>query len=196
MKMKGDYLIPAPRDRVWAALNDVEVLKASIPGCESLDRDGDNRFKATALAKVGPVKARFSGIVTLSELNPPISYRISGEGQGGAAGFAKGGAEVHLEEEEAGKTRLAYEVDATVGGKLAQVGQRLIDTVAKKMADEFFVKFTEMVAGPGETAGEQTDVPDSIAPETPGRGWRRWRLQIATLVILVLAVLLYFAFKN
>lgn len=147
MEMTGEYRIPAPRETVWAALNDPAILQACIPGCESLERGADNEFKATVRAKVGPVSARFSGKVTLSDFDPPKSYRISGEGQGGAAGFAKGGAVVNLEEDGSG-TILRYTADAQVGGKLAQIGARLIDGTAKKLADEFFATFAERVGGP------------------------------------------------
>lgn len=146
MKMEGEYILPADRPTVWAALNNAEVLKACIPGCESFEQDGENGFKAVAVAKVGPVKARFKGDVTLTDLNPPESYRISGQGSGGVAGFAKGGAEVRLEEMPEG-TRLTYDVDAQVGGKLAQVGQRLVQSSAKKMADQFFANFAAKLSG-------------------------------------------------
>ncbi|HZD25875.1 MAG TPA: carbon monoxide dehydrogenase subunit G, partial [Alphaproteobacteria bacterium] len=126
MEMQGEYRIPAPREQVWNALNDPEVLKASIPGCNTLDKVSDNAFTATVTAKVGPVKAKFNGEVTLSDINPPESYTISGEGKGGAAGFAKGGADVKLEE-AGSETILRYTVNASVGGKLAQIGSRLID---------------------------------------------------------------------
>ena len=153
MEMTGEYRIPAPREAVWAALNDPVVLQSCIPGCESLERGAENEFKATVRAKVGPVSARFSGKVTLSDFDPPKSYRISGEGQGGAAGFAKGGAVVNLEEDGAG-TILRYTADAQVGGKLAQIGSRLIDGTAKKLADEFFEAFAAKVGGvAGPAAG-------------------------------------------
>lgn len=145
MEMTGEYRIPAPREQVWAALNDPEILKASIPGCESLERTGDNGFAATVVAKVGPVRAKFTGAVTLSDLDPPNGYTISGEGKGGPAGFAKGEAKVRLAE-DAGATVLTYEVNANVGGKLAQLGSRLIDGTAKKLADEFFSTFSEKAA--------------------------------------------------
>ena len=141
MDMTGQYRIPAPREQVWAALNDPATLKASLPGCESLEKVSDHEFAATVVAKVGPVKAKFNGNVTLSNLNPPESYTISGEGKGGAAGFAKGGADVRLTE-EGDITVLTYTAKADVGGKLAQLGSRLIDGTAKKMADEFFDNFT------------------------------------------------------
>ena len=147
MDMTGEYRIPAPREQVWAALNDPETLKASLPGCQSLEKVSDREFAATVVAKVGPVQAKFNGNVTLSNLNPPESYTISGEGKGGAAGFAKGGADVRLLE-EGEVTVLTYTAKADVGGKLAQLGSRLIDGTAKKMADEFFNNFSRQVAGP------------------------------------------------
>lgn len=141
MEMTGEYSLPADRMTVWQALNDPQVLEASIPGCESFEKVSDTEFKAVARVKVGPVKARFRGGVTLSDIDPPNSYRISGEGQGGVAGFAKGGAVVTLSDAEGGGTVLTYHVDAQVGGKIAQVGQRLINGVAKKTADQFFENF-------------------------------------------------------
>ena len=145
MDMNGSCEIPAPRETVWAALNDIDILKACIPGCESITKHSDTNLEATVVAKVGPVKAKFTGVVTLSDLDPPKGYTISGEGKGGAAGFAKGGATVRLEENGAGTT-LHYDVTANVGGKLAQIGSRLIDSAAKKMADQFFSKFSEQAA--------------------------------------------------
>ena len=141
MDMTGEYRIPAPRQRVWEALNDPEILKAAIPGCEELNKLSDNELEARVKAKVGPVSATFTGKVTLNDLNPPESYRIAGEGKGGAAGFAKGGAEVNLAEDGA-DTILRYNAKADVGGKLAQIGSRLIQGTAKKMADDFFGKFS------------------------------------------------------
>jgi hypothetical protein len=145
MTMTGEVLLPASREQVWAKLNDPEVLKACIPGCEQLDMTSDSEFQAVATVKVGPVKARWKGKVRLSDLDPPNSYRISGEGEGGVAGFAKGGAKVSLTD-HAGGTRLSYDVEAQIGGKLAQLGQRLINSAAKKTADDFFVKFAAAVA--------------------------------------------------
>ena len=136
MKLTGEYAIPASRQTVWKALNTPAVLQASIPGCDALEATAENEFTAQVVAKVGPVKAKFKGKVTLSDLTPPESYRISGEGQGGAAGFAKGGALVTLTA-DGDNTVLSYEVDATVGGKLAQIGQRLSGAAAKEMADDF-----------------------------------------------------------
>ncbi len=144
MTMVGEQLLAAPREKVWAALNDVEVLKQCIPGCESLEKLSDTEFQAIATNKIGPVKARFKGKVKLSDLDPPNGYKISGEGDGGIAGFAKGGATVTLTDKDGG-TLLSYTVEAQIGGKLAQLGQRLINGVAKKLADDFFAKFAETV---------------------------------------------------
>jgi carbon monoxide dehydrogenase subunit G len=130
MTMNGEVQLAASREAVWAKLNDPEVLKACIPGCEELEKTEDNGFRATAKMKVGPVSARFKGKVTLSDLDPPNGYRISGEGEGGVAGFAKGGATVALSEKDGG-TLLSYNVEAQIGGKLAQLGQRLINGAAK-----------------------------------------------------------------
>lgn len=140
MTMTGQIQLAAPKDTVWEKLNDPEVLRACIPGCEELERTDDNGFRAIAKMKVGPVSARFQGKVILSDLDPPNGYKISGEGEGGVAGFAKGGAKVNLAEREGG-TLLSYQVDAHIGGKLAQLGQRLISGTAKKIADEFFANF-------------------------------------------------------
>lgn len=146
MEMSGEYRIPASREEVWAALNDPEKLKEAIPGCESVNKLSDTELEAVATAKVGPVKAKFKGKVNLEDLDPPNGYTIRGEGSGGAAGFAKGLAKVKLTE-DGDATLLAYEVDATVGGKLAQVGQRLVDSAAKKMSDDFFSAFSGMMGG-------------------------------------------------
>ena len=145
MTMSGEVQLAAGRDTVWAMLNDPAVLKACIPGCEQLDLNANNEFQAIATIKVGPVKARWKGKVRLSDLDPPNSYRISGEGEGGVAGFAKGGATVALSDKDGG-TLLTYNVEAQIGGKLAQLGQRLINSAAKKTADDFFIKFGAAVA--------------------------------------------------
>ena len=146
MTMNGQVQLAAPRQVVWEKLNDPEVLKSCIPGSEQLDRTADNEFQAIATVKVGPVKARWKGKVRLTDLDPPNGYRISGEGEGGIAGFAKGGAVVKLADKDGG-TLLTYNVEAQIGGKLAQLGQRLIAGAAKKMADDFFAKFAGAVAG-------------------------------------------------
>lgn len=144
MTMTGEVQLPASRQVVWEKLNDPAVLKSCIPGCEELEKSGDNEFQAVAKMKVGPVSARFKGRVTLSDFDPPNSYKIAGEGEGGVAGFAKGGATVNLQDKDGG-TLLVYNVEAQIGGKLAQLGQRLINGTAKKLADEFFAKFAEAV---------------------------------------------------
>jgi uncharacterized protein len=145
MDMTGERRIAAPRQVVWQALNDPEVLKVSIPGCESLEKLSETEMKATAAVKIGPISARFSGTVHLADIDPPNGYTISGEGQGGVAGFAKGGAKVALRDADDG-TLLNYEVHAQVGGKIAQLGARLIDASAKQMADAFFDRFSAHVA--------------------------------------------------
>jgi carbon monoxide dehydrogenase subunit G len=150
MEMTGERRIPAPRQLVWERLNDAETLKSCIPGCESIEKLSDTELTAKVVARVGPVKASFSGKVTMSDLDPPNGYTISGEGQGGVAGFAKGGAKVNLAD-DAGATLLSYAVQAQVGGKIAQLGSRMIDGVAKKMADQFFSNFAEAVS-PSATA--------------------------------------------
>lgn len=150
MEMNGEFRIPAPRQTVWERLNDVETLKTSIPGCQEIEKTSDTEFTAKVRAKVGPVSATFTGKVNLTDLDPPKGYTISGEGQGGVAGFAKGGAKVELEEDGA-ETILRYGVQAQVGGKLAQIGSRLIDATARKMADEFFKNFAS-AATAGTTA--------------------------------------------
>ncbi len=201
MDMKGEYVIPAPRDHVWAALNDIDVLKAAIPGCQSINRISDTEIEATVTAKVGPVKANFSGLVTLSDIDPPNGYTIRGEGKGGAAGFAKGGAKVYLADDPGG-TRLSYDVDAAVGGKLAQVGGRLISSAAKKLADEFFSKFSEIASNAASEADDSTQqasqeptgesgsavtTQDSDSSTSPGKAPINWFLIAAALIIVLLA---------
>jgi len=145
MEMHATRTLAADRAAVWAALNDAEVLKACIPGCEELTGSPDEGFEAVVKQKVGPVKATFKGHVTLSDVVEGESYTISGEGKGGVAGFAKGGAQVNLSDAEGGGTDLHYDVEAKVGGKIAQLGSRLIDSFARKMADQFFERFAAHV---------------------------------------------------
>lgn len=147
MDISGDFDIPASRQQVWEALNDPEVLAQCIPGCESIERESDTELLAKMMAKIGPVKARFESRILLSNLNPPHSYTISGEGKGGPAGFGKGSAEVTLTD-SGGNTMLHYIATLQVGGKLAQVGSRLVGGAARKIADDFFSKFAEVVAQP------------------------------------------------
>jgi uncharacterized protein len=162
MDMTGERRIPAPRQTVWEALNNPEVLKVSIPGCESLEKLEGDQMKATASIKVGPISARFTGKVQLSDINPPNGYRISGEGQGGVAGFAKGGANVALTDDGA-DTLLSYQVNAQVGGKLAQLGGRLIDATAKQMADAFFDRFSAQVQAMSPVAVPETAAAPPVA---------------------------------
>jgi carbon monoxide dehydrogenase subunit G len=167
MDMTGETLIPAPREVVWRALNDPEILRQSIPGCETIDKKSDTAFSAKVVAKVGPVRATFTGDVQLTDLDPPNGYRISGEGKGGPAGFAKGGATVRLSDAEGG-TMLSYTVDAQIGGKLAQIGSRLIDATARSMAQDFFGRFSKLVAPAAEATPDSAH--DAVAGdviETP-----------------------------
>jgi uncharacterized protein len=146
MDLTGEVRLAADRETVWRALNDPEILKQAIPGCESVEKLSDTEFAAKVVLAIGPMKAKFAGKGTLSDLNPPNGYTISGEGQGGVAGFGKGSAKVELSD-EAGQTVLRYTAAAQVGGKIAQLGARLIDATAKKLADQFFVKFAAVVNG-------------------------------------------------
>ncbi len=199
MEMTGRYQIPASRDKVWAALNDPVVLKACIPGCEALEKVSDNEMTATVKTKVGPVSATFNGTVTLSKLDPPNGYTISGEGKGGAAGFAKGGAEVTLTDDD-GVTLLTYTAKAQVGGKLAQVGARLIDAAAKQMADQFFAAFAERVGSEDGFARVEHEVEEVIkiaeerAEGAAARGFlggpQMWGL--IALGVLIVIILIFF----
>ena len=172
MEMTGEQLIAAPREKVWEALNDPAVLQASIPGCETLTKTSETSFEAKVKAKVGPVTAAFTGAVTLSNIDPPNGYTIAGEGKGGVAGFAKGGADVRLEEVPPGHTRLIYDVKAQVGGKLAQIGSRLIEGTAKKLAGEFFDNFAQQVTNPLPTVslGAAATPAPALAPHDRAHG--------------------------
>lgn len=164
MQMSDTREIAAPPDMVWRAILDPEVLRACIPGCESLSGSVAEGYQAVVKQKVGPVSATFTGVVQLSDIVEGRSLRISGEGKGGVAGFAKGGADMVLEPAEGG-TRLTYSVDASVGGKIAQLGSRIIDGFARKLADEFFTRFQDAVEGPDEPP------PADEAEEAPKKGW-------------------------
>ena len=165
MEMKGEQLVPAPQADTWAALNDPEILKACVPGCESIERITDTEYTVMMTARVGPVAAKFKGKLTLADLNPPNSYSIAFEGQGGVAGFGKGGAQVQLAPEADG-TRLTYQVKASVGGKIAQIGSRLVDAAARKLADDFFNAFNDKVASLHRAgAHEERDEHDEHHPE-------------------------------
>jgi len=171
MEMTGERRIPASRQTVWEALNDPEALRAAIPGCESVERSAPDQFQAKVAVKLGPMAAKFAAKVNLENLNPPASYTISGEGNGGAMGFAKGGADVALEETGPSETLLKYHVKAQVGGKIAQLGARLIDSTAKQMADQFFDKFAANLTPPPAVAAPVAVAPPegfhAVAPVAP-----------------------------
>ena len=180
MRLEGERTIPAPRAQVWAALNDPAALEACIPGIESLEKRSDTEFAATVAARIGPVSARFRGAVTLSDLDPPNGYRIAGEGTGGAAGFARGAASVRLADAEDGATRLVWEADAQVGGKLAQIGSRLVGGAARRLVGEFFDALSEHVAA-------EKAAPEDGAPAAPPPGRVRRLLPWAGIAAAVLA---------
>jgi carbon monoxide dehydrogenase subunit G len=208
MEIKGEYRIPAPRDVVWRALNDPEILKQTIPGCDELTKISDTEMMGKVTAKVGPVSAKFAGKVTLSDIKAPESYTIFGEGQGGVAGFAKGGAKVHLAE-DGNETVLTYVADAQVGGKLAQIGSRLIQSTSTMMANQFFSRFAEVVAssapppGGAPTVGEPGVVVPPVSPttlqtasaaSTPSGGIPQ-SVWIGGLVVVIAVVLAIFAWR-
>lgn len=191
--MTGERRILATRETVWSALNNPEILKSSIPGCETLERTSENELKATASVRIGPIAAKFAGKVSLLDLDPPNGYRIEGEGQGGVAGFAKGGATVRLTADGA-DTVLSYDVKAQVGGKIAQLGARLIDATAKQMADAFFDRFAAAVAPPISTAAG--GVPELQraglgAPEIGGLPIVAW---LGGAVFLAICILIFSAY--
>jgi uncharacterized protein len=190
MEMTGEQRIALPQQKVWEALNDPEILQACIPGCETIAKVADNEYKVSMTASVGPVKAKFNGKLVLSDLNPPHSYALAFEGSGGAAGFGKGGAQVALQP-QGNETLLTYKATATVGGKLAQIGSRLIDGVARKMADDFFARFNEKVATPATAEAPPSGSTSTSVATLPSHraavpGWL-WALG----GILALLVLLY-----
>jgi carbon monoxide dehydrogenase subunit G len=183
MKITGETLIPAPQEAVWQALNDPAILRQSIPGCESLEQTSDHSFKAIVSSRIGPIAARFAGNVRLSDLDPPNSYTLTGEGAGGAAGAAKGVAKVRLEPGEGG-TRLIYDVDAQISGKLAQIGSRVVEAAAKMLAGQFFDRFGKAVIGVSPAAGA------AARPEPSGIPVWVWLLGAAA-VIGGLALIFY-----
>ena len=187
MDMTGERLIPAPRAAVWSALNDVEVLKASIPGCQEITKTSETEMAAKLGLKIGPVSANFTGKVQLSDIDPPNGYTISGEGSGGVAGFAKGGADISLTPKDGG-TELSYTARADIGGKLAQIGQRLIDGAARQLADQFFERFSAAVAPPSEAAPAPLTVPPQ--PERAGQQSRIWALGLAGVILVMVALFL------
>ena len=186
MKMNGEKLINASRQEVWDALNSPEKLKLAIPGAETVEKKDDNNLTATVKTKIGPISAKFTGNIVLSDINPPISYTLTGEGTGGAAGFAKGTATVTLDEKD-NNTLLKYSVDASVGGKLAQIGQRLIDTAANKLANEFFGKFNEIL----NTNNDNSESNDDIENNNKGISQKTW---VTILIILAsLSTLIWYS---
>jgi len=186
MHMKEERHIPAPRERVWHALHDIEVLKAAMPGCERFEKIGQDQYEALIMAEVGPMKSKFKIDVSLSEVDPPRGYVISGEGEGedGAAGFARGSARINLEEQQ-GSTVLEYSVEAMVGGELAQLGGRLIDAKAKEMADEFFGNLTNIVAGDLIDSEAAADLAPESEPEAASPGVMGWFYAAAAVLVLV-----------
>lgn len=190
MQMNDIQRVPASKAKVWAALNDPEILKRCIPGCQSLAMTSPTEMTATVVVKVGPVKATFSGKVNLSDLDPPNGYRIAGEGSGGVAGFAKGGATVKLEAESADVTNLQYIVDAHVGGKLAQLGGRLIDSTAKKVAEEFFQNFAAALTAP------ETGESGVAATATSGKSKSGWRSALRSWLQIIAGWPIFDAFRR
>ena len=190
MEMNGEHKINAKIEKVWEALNNPEILSKTIPGCETIEKVSENELTATVKAKIGPVSAKFKGKVTLSEINPPNSYTISGEGQGGAAGFGKGSAKVFLKE-DAEFTILSYKANAQVGGKLAQIGARLVDGAAKKIANEFFTNFAnEMSPTIEEKSEKNKENSDTVSIEKPnGLSPFTW---VSGLIVAILAILLLY----
>ncbi|HEY4124277.1 MAG TPA: carbon monoxide dehydrogenase subunit G [Rhizomicrobium sp.] len=202
MDFTGRYLIPAPPEAVWDAIQNPDVLKSCIPGCESLEKTSDNTFEAEAALKIGPVKASFKGKVTLDEMDPPHRCILRGEGQGGVAGFAKGEAEVLLMPED-GQTALTYTAKASIGGKLAQIGQRLVDGAAKQIADDFFARFTEAVSAPpvlevdaalavaGVSSAEAANIPPP-EPKHPHHEGISTEIWVVGLIAVVVVLLVFF----
>tara|TARA_Y200000002_G_C22537045_1_gene602271 strand:+ start:314 stop:898 length:585 start_codon:yes stop_codon:yes gene_type:complete len=186
MEMKGEKIISASRQEVWDALNNPDQLLKAIPGAQAVEKTDEENLTATVKTKIGPISAKFSGKIKLSEINPPSSYTLTGEGSGGAAGFAKGEAKVSLEDHNDG-TLLKYSVSASVGGKLAQIGQRLIDTAANKLADQFFGKFNDILSQDDSPQPKATDLKDNSSGLSP----KVWITSLAILSILSI-VLWYF----
>jgi hypothetical protein len=191
MELTESYTLPVPQQRAWEALNDTAILRASIPGCDSIEPDGENAYALSMSASVGPVKARFKGRMLLTDIDAPNTYTIVFEGQGGAAGFGKGNAHVILEADGETSTKLSYTATAQVGGKLAQIGSRLVDGAARKIAGEFFKRFSAQVTGEGDAGdagaseagppdfGEEPESPDEAAGEDAGKGKKSWTAWIS-----------------
>ena len=186
MELTNTRIVPAPPSVVWASLNDPAILKECLPGCESLERAGDNAFQAVMATRVGPVSARFTGRVTMSDIDPPNAYTLHFEGQGGAAGFARGEARITLAPEGDRQTSLHYAAKAQVGGKLAQIGSRLVDGAAAKMTDDFFTRFVERVGAAAGGAPAAASVPATTGLAPPGgSAWIRYAAIIAIVIVLI-----------
>jgi uncharacterized protein len=196
MELSNTRIVPAPPPVVWAALNDPTILKTCLPGCESLERSGDNAYEVVMAARVGPVSARFNGRMTMSDIDPPTAYTLQFEGQGGAAGFVRGEARVTLAPEGEQHTSMTYRAKAQVGGKLAQIGSRLVDGAAAKLTDDFFARFVARlepvqpgVAGTASSAAPLTVTDDAATPPPlappGGSGWIRYAAIVAIIVVLI-----------
>ena len=193
MKLSGSYQINLPKEKVWEALNDPEILKQAIPGCEEFTKNSDTEFTAKATNKIGPFNASFTGDVELKDLNPPNSYKISGSGNS-PVGFASGEASVKLEDENGG-TKLIYEVEANVGGKIAQVGARLIDMTAKKMADIFFGKFSELITpSDNEESANQKQFDEKNSTDSSNKKSSNQKIYIYAGIGLAVAIIAYLIF--
>jgi len=197
MKLNGEFRVPADKTTVWDALNDPEVLKKCLPGCEEINKTSDTEMTAKITIKMGPVKAKFAGSVTLTDLDPPNSYTLSGKGQGGAAGFASGEAKIKLTEADGG-TLISYDVDVKVGGKLVQIGSRLIDSTSKKLSKKFFDALAEHLGGGDEAATSETPAPETaapvVAPAAPAKSggvptplWVAGVIGVAVILVLLFA---------
>ena len=192
MELSNTRTVPLPRDVVWNALNDPAVLKDCLPGCESIEPDGEHAWRVVMAARVGPVSARFNGRMSMADIREPESYTLQFDGQGGAAGFARGDARVTLKPLADDQTEMSYVAKAQIGGKLAQIGSRLVDGAAAKMADDFFARFVTRAAGPAATVAEPSVVPDddTATPIAPAGG-SPWIRYVAIVAIAVVLIILY-----
>lgn len=188
MELSNTRTVPLPRPVVWAALNDPAVLKDCLPGCESLEADGEHAWRVVMAARVGPVSARFNGRMSMTDIHEPEAYTLHFDGQGGAAGFARGDARVTLTPVAGDQTEMSYVAKAQIGGKLAQIGSRLVDGAAAKMADDFFARFVTRAAGPAVTTTAPAAAPDEGSLLTPAGGtpWVRYAAIVAIIVVLIL----------
>jgi len=192
MELSNTRTVPLPRPVVWAALNDPAVLKDCLPGCESLEPDGEHAWRVVMAARVGPVSARFNGRMSMADIQEPETYTLQFDGQGGAAGFARGDARVTLKPLAGDQTEMSYVAKAQIGGKLAQIGSRLVDGAAAKMADDFFARFVTRAAGPAASAAAADVVPadDTATPIAPAGG-SPWIRYVAIVAIAVVLIVLY-----